>query len=186
MKKINLSVAALLLAGSMLCSSCMVGSFSLFNKYREWQTNMTDIKIVNALVGYVLGSICYPISLFVDGLVLNTIEFWSGSNPVAANEGKTQTVKGQDGRYYAVKTLENGYEVKSPTGEITLFIHNDADDSWSMQQNGQVTELFRFNQDGTIDANLQNGKTLTVTQDQAGLDKVREAVMGDGNFFALR
>ncbi len=184
MKKINLSVAALLLAGSMLCSSCMVGSFGLFNKYREWQTNMTNNKFVNAVVGFVIGPLCYGVCTFVDTLILNTIEFWSGSNPMAA--GETKTVKGQDGRYYAVTTLKNGYEVKSPTGEITLFIHNDADDSWSMQQNGQVTELFRFNQDGTIDANLQNGKTLTVTQDQAGLDKVREAVMGNGNFFALR
>jgi len=184
MKKINLSVAALLLAGSMLCSSCMVGSFSLFNKYREWQTNMSGNKFVNAVVGFVIGGICYGVCYFVDSLVLNTIEFWSGSNPMAA--GETKTVKGQDGRYYAVTTLKNGYEVKAPTGEITLFIHNDADDSWSMQQNGQVTELFRFNQDGTIDANLQNGKTITVTQDQAGLDKVREAVMGNGNFFALR
>ena len=186
MKKISLKVMTVLLVGSMMCSSCMVGSFSLFNKYREWQTNMTSNKFVNAIVAYVLGSICYPITLFVDSLVLNTVEFWSGSNPVASNVGKTKMVKGQDGRYYAVKTLENGYEVKAPTGEITMFIHNDADDSWSMQQNGQVTELFRFNQDGTIEANVLNGKTITVTQDQAGVDRVREAVMGDGNFFALR
>ena len=58
MKKISLKVMTVLLVGSMMCSSCMVGSFSLFNKYREWQTNMTSNKYVNAIVAYVLGSIC--------------------------------------------------------------------------------------------------------------------------------
>ena len=119
-----MKVAVCLVAGSFLFSSCFVGSWGLFNKYADWQTHMTSNKFVNAVVGLVLGAICYPISTLVDALVLNTIEFWSGSNPVQANVGKTQQVMGQDGRYYAVTTLKNGYEVKAPTGEITYFYHN--------------------------------------------------------------
>ena len=45
MKKTSLTVATLLLAGSVLCTSC-IGSFSLFNKYEKWQCNMTKSKIV--------------------------------------------------------------------------------------------------------------------------------------------
>ena len=81
-------------------------------------------------------------------------------------------------------TTKQGYEVKAPTGEVTRFIHNDKNDSWSMEQNGVTKEIFRFNADGTIQATLQNGQTLTVGADQAGLDQVREAV--DANYFALR
>ena len=182
MKKICLSAACVLLAGSFLCSSC-IGSFSLFNKYEKWQCNMTSNKYVNGIVGFILQPIVGGICLFVDSVVLNTVEFWTGSNPMAA--GQVKTVMGQDGRYYAIKTLKNGYEVKSPTGEKTLFIHNDQNDSWSMTQNGITKEIIRFNADGTIQATLQNGEKLTVSNDEAGLMQVREAVYNE-NCYALR
>ena len=182
MKKISLSAACVLLAGSFLCSAC-IGSFSLFNKYQKWQCNMTSNKYVNGIVGFILQPIVGGICLFVDSVVLNTIEFWTGSNPMAA--GQVKTVMGQDGRYYAIKTLKNGYEVKSPTGEKTLFIHNDQNDSWSMTQNGITKEIIRFNADGTIQATLQNGEKLTVSNDEAGLMQVREAVYNE-NCYALR
>ncbi len=182
MKKISLKAAAVLLSGAFLCSSC-IGSFSLFNSYEKWQCNMTSNKFVNGIVGLILQPIVGGVCLFVDAVVLNTIEFWTGSNPMAVNT--IQQVKGQDGRYYAVKTLKNGYEVKAPTGEVTYFIHNDKNDSWSMQQNGITKELFRFNNNGTIEAVLQNGEKMTVTNDEAGLQQVKEAVLTD-NFFAMR
>ena len=182
MKKISLSAACVLLAGSFLCSSC-IGSFSLFNGYEKWQCNMTSNKYVNGIVGLILQPIVGGVCLFVDAVVLNTIEFWTGSNPMAVN--KVQTVKGQDGRYYAVKTLKNGYEVKAPNGEVTHFIHDSKTESWSISQNGVTKEIIRFNADGTIQASLQNGEKLTVSNDQAGMQKVREAVYND-NCFALR
>ena len=58
-------------------------------------------------------------------------------------------------------------------------------DSWSITQDGVTKEIFRFNADGTIQANLQNGQILTVTNDMAGLEQVRIAVSGDV-FYALR
>ena len=182
MKKFSLRAAVVLLAGSFLCSSC-IGSFSLFNKYEKWQCNMTSNKYVNGIVGLILQPIVGGICLTVDALVLNTIEFWTGSNPLAANQVKT--VMGQDGRYYAIKTLKNGYEVKSPTGEKTLFIHNDNNDSWSMTQNGVTKEIIRFNADGTIQATLQNGEKLNVSNDEAGVMQVREAVYNE-NCYAMR
>ena len=182
MKKMSLRAAVVLLAGSFLCSSC-IGSFSLFNKYEKWQCNMTSNKYVNGIVGLILQPIVGGVCLFVDAVVLNTIEFWTGSNPMALN--KVQTVKGQDGRYYAVKTLKDGYEVKAPNGEITLFTHDSKTESWSISQNGVTKEIIRFNADGTIQASLQNGEKLTVSNDQAGMQKVREAVCND-NCFALR
>ena len=182
MKKISLSAACVLLAGSFLCSSC-IGSFSLFNKYEKWQCNMTSNKYVNGIVGLILQPIVGGVCLFVDAVVLNTIEFWTGSNPMAVN--KVQTVKGQDGRYYAVKTLKNGYEVKAPNGEVTLFIHDSKTESWSITQNGVTKEIIRFNADGTIQATLQSGEKMTVSNDEAGMMQVREAVYND-NCYALR
>ena len=182
MKKMTLRAAVVLLAGSFLCSSC-IGSFNLFNKYEKWQCNMTSNKYVNGIVGLILQPIVGGVCLFVDAVVLNTIEFWTGSNPMALN--KVQTVKGQDGRYYAVKTLKDGYEVKAPNGEITLFTHDSKTESWSITQNGVTKEIIRFNADGTIQATLQSGEKMTVSNDEAGMMQVREAVYND-NCFALR
>ena len=182
MKKMSLRAAVVLLAGSFLCSSC-IGSFSLFNKYEKWQCDMTSNKYVNGIVGLILQPIVGSVCLFVDAVVLNTIEFWTGSNPMALN--KVQTVKGQDGRYYAVKTLKDGYEVKAPNGEITLFTHDSKTESWSITQNGVTKEIIRFNADGTIQATLQSGEKMTVSNDEAGMMQVREAVYND-NCYALR
>ncbi|MDE6003456.1 MAG: DUF3332 family protein, partial [Prevotella sp.] len=57
MKRISLKVAVCLLAGSFLFSSCYVGQYSLFNKYVDWQTNMTGNKFVNAIVGFIIAPI---------------------------------------------------------------------------------------------------------------------------------
>ncbi len=181
MKKFNLTAVALLLAGSMVYTSC-VGSYALFNKYANWQTHMTSNKYVNGIVGIIIGGLVGGVCLFVDSLVLNTIEFWSGSNPIAE---KTTVIKGQDGRNYLVKVSRQGYEITAPTGEITKLIHDEATDSLSMMQNGEVKEIFRYNADGTIQANLKDGKTINVGQDEAGLNQVRQAVLGDEQYFAL-
>jgi len=172
------------MAGALLYSSC-IGSFSLFNSYAKWQCNMTNSKFVNAIVGFVLMPIVGSVTWIIDWVVLNTIEFWSGTNPMQANIGKTQKVLGGDGRYYAVTTTKNGYEVKAPSGEVSYFTYDKKTDAWTLTQNGETRELFRFNQDGTITTVVANGEQLTVTPDEAGLWKVRTA-MGGGYFFAMR
>ena len=174
MKKISLKVAVCLIAGSFLFSSCMVGSWGLFNKYAKWQTHMSDSKFVNAIVGFVL-----------DSLVLNSIEFWSGDNPVASNIGKTQNVMGQDGHLYAVKTLKNGYEVTDPNGVVTLFTYNKKANSWSMSQNGLTKEIFRFNEDGkSIQVNM-NGENRDFTLNEQGVIDAEYAAT-TGLYFAAR
>ena len=185
MRKIYLKVAVCLLAGSCMLSSCMVGSWGLFNKYADWQTHMSSNKFVNAIVGFVLGSVCYPIASLVDALVLNSIEFWTGDNPVASNIGKTQNVMGQDGRLYAVKYLKDGYEVKAPNGEITLFTYNKKDNSWSMSQNGLTKEIFRFNEDGKSIKVVMNGESRDFTLNEQGVIEA-QYVLNDGLYFAAR
>ena len=183
MKKVMYKVAVLLCAGSLLTTSC-VGSFGLFNKYAAWQKDLTKSKFVNAVVGFIMMPICSPICLLADVLVLNSIEFWSGSNPMAAN-GSIQKVLGRDGRYYAIKTTKNGYEVKDDQGQVTIFTHDEKSDSWSVTQNGETRELFRYAEDGQIQAVMQSGKTITISQDEAGLQQIRQAAWAE-NGYALR
>ena len=139
---------------------------------------MTDNKFVNAIVGFFLGSVCYPVTLLVDSLVLNTIEFWSGDNPMASNVGKTQKVTGQDGRIYAVKTLKDGYKVTAPDGVVTLFTYNKAENSWSMSQNGLTREIFRFTEDGKSVRMDVNGQAHEFALSEQGVMDAEMAFMG--------
>ena len=177
MKKFQLRVVVALLAGSFLFSSC-IGSFSLFNKYAAWQKDMTSNKFINAIVGFFLMPIVGSITTFIDWVVLNTIEFWSGDNPVASNVGKTQNVMGKDGLLYAVKTLKNGYEITNPNGEVTLFTYNKKSDTWYIQQNGVTQELFQFNEDGkSIKMNI-NGASRDFSLNEQGVYEARLATQG--------
>ena len=183
MKIKHLKVSALFLAATLLTSSC-VGSFSLFNRVAKWNTHATSSKFLNEII-FILISPAYAVCSVADLLVLNTIEFWLGSNPMAQKVCTTQEVQGKDGRYYAVTTLKDGYEVKNPEGETIRFVYDKKTDSWSQIQDGKKTEIFRFNEDGTIQANLQNGSSIRVTPDAAGLFEARMAVNG-ACFYAAR
>ncbi len=178
MRKIHSSVVACLLAGCILTTSC-IGSFSLFNKYAAWQREMTSNKYINGIVGFFLMPIVGSITLFIDSVILNTIEFWSGDNPVASNIGKTQQVLGGDGVLYAVKTLRNGYEITSPSGEKTNLIYDKSSDSWSVSQNGVTKELFRFNPDGKSIKVISNGSERDFTLNDQGMSEAKKAAFED-------
>lgn len=169
------------MAAAMSMSSC-IGSFGLFNNVLAWNKSLSN-KFVNEVVFIVLTP-AYAVCGVVDALVLNTVEFWSGKNPVA-KVGHVENVWGKDGRMYAVKTLKNGYEITRPTGDKVLFVYDKKADSWSMEADGQQTELFRFNEDGTVRASLPDGRKQDVSLDEAGIYSLRTAV-GDGLYFAAR
>ena len=183
MRKSYFSAAALLLAGTLVTTSC-IGSFALFNQLAEWNKTATDSKIVNGILGFVLLPTAYPICAFIDTFVLNTIEFWSGDNPLASNIGKTRNVVGKDGRMYAVKTLQDGYEITSPDGDVMKLVYDKQNDSWSQVSGKDVRELFRFNGKGSIKVTLPSGEQMDVALTEQGLYQVRMAVQ-EGSFFAF-
>ncbi|MGM9705208.1 MAG: DUF3332 domain-containing protein [Prevotella sp.] len=183
MKNKIFKTSALFMAGALTLSSC-VGTFSLTHKLAAWNTRATNEKFLNEII-FLFISPAYVVTGVVDALVINSMEFWSGSNPLAKNSGKTQTIMGQDGRYYAVKTLKDGYEIKKPDGEIMKFLYDNDTDSWSQVVDGKTTEIFRFNDDGSIQATLPEGGTIRVTPDAAGLFQARMAV-GGAAYWAMR
>lgn len=169
------SIVALTL-GAMTMSSC-IGSFGLTNKVLDWNKGLSSCKFLNEFV-FLLISPAYAVCSIADLFVLNTIEFWTGSNPVAQRIGTTQEITGKDGKLYAVTTLRNGYKIKSPDGEVIKFKYDKKTNSWSKEEKGKIEELFRINEDGTIQAHLQDGRSITVTPDAAGLYEVRMAAAG--------
>ncbi len=106
MRKKSLTVLiASTLCCSILFSSC-IGSFSLTNKLLSWN-NRIDSKFINELVFIAFWIVpVYEVSAIADLLVINTIEFWSGDNPVA-DAGKVEKVSTKNGEFL-VETKENG------------------------------------------------------------------------------
>lgn len=184
MKKSFKTIACLMAAG-ILATSC-VGSFSLFNRLASWNKTATDNKFINEVL-FIVCSPAYAVCGIADALVLNSIEFWTGDNPLASNIGKTQEIKGNDGLMYAVKTLKNGYEITNPDGKVFTYLYDKSTSTWSIENEGIHMDLFKFNADGTIEAYLPNGKSMNITADAAGLFELRMAVRcGDYSDYAMR
>ena len=167
--------------GTMTLSSC-IGSFGLTNTVLDWNKRATDNKFVNELI-FIVISPAYAVCSVADLFVLNSIEFWTGEK-VIAEVGKTKDVMGKDGRMYAIKTLKNGYEITDPEGEKSYFVFNKKKKSWSYSKDGDIRELFSFNEDGSIQACLPNGEKMNVPADENGLFQVRMA-MNDGLYYAF-
>lgn len=182
MKKSKLAFIAVVLSGSLLFSSC-VGSFGLFNRLSSWNQSVGN-KFVNELVFLAFNIIpVYGVAYVADALVINSIEFWSGSNPMA-NIGDVKKVKGENGNYM-VKTLENGYSI-TKEGEATSMelIYNKEASTWDVVANGESTELIKMNNDGTADLLLPNGEKMNVTLDAQGMLAARQATMSNLMFAA--
>ena len=129
MKRGKLTLVAVVLSGSLLFSSC-VGSFGLFNRLSSWNQSVGN-KFVNELVFLAFNIVpVYGVAYLADALVINSIEFWSGSNPMA-NVGDVKKVKGENGNYM-VKTLENGYSItkEGETASMDLIYNKEAN-TWN-------------------------------------------------------
>lgn len=176
-------VAAFALSGTILFSSC-VGSFGLFNRVSSWNQSVGN-KFVNELVFLAMNIIpVYGVAYLADALVINSIEFWSGSNPMA-NVGDVKKVKGENGNYL-VETLENGYSItkEGETASMELIYDKDLN-TWNVVAEGVSTELLQINNDGTAQMTLPNGEDLTVTLDAQGVSVARQATMVN-TYYAAR
>ncbi|WP_321331475.1 DUF3332 domain-containing protein [uncultured Bacteroides sp.] len=183
MKKKKLSVCAFILSGSLLFSSC-IGSFTLWHKVLDWNQTIGN-KFVNELVFIACNIVpIYPIAGLIDVVVLNSIEFWTGSNPATANVGKVKKVKGENGDY-TIKTLADGYTI-SKDGKAMNLIYNKKANTWNVVYDGNSTKLLKMNNDGTAELFLPNGKEMNVTLDAQGVTAARQVAMSSDVFFADR
>ena len=85
MKKIFVASA---IASSVMLSGCL-GQNALFNKVQDWNASATDEKFINQGISFAFWFIpVYGLTLFADVVVLNSVEFWTGTNPVSGKSAK--------------------------------------------------------------------------------------------------
>jgi hypothetical protein len=169
----NLLMAAAL-GGSLMMQSC-IGSFSLWTGLRDWNLGVSD-KFVNEVVFLAFHIVpVYEVAYIADCLVLNSIEFWSGNNPVA--DFGTKQVKGENGDYL-VTTKADGYTiVKVGEEDKPLELVYNADNrTWNAVAEGESYELITMNEDGTATMTLQDGSRMTVIPNAQGIAQACAAV----------
>lgn len=184
MKKVNLKmIVTMMLCGAFLFSSC-IGSFGLHRKLTSWNESVGN-KFVNELVFIALHIVpVYELCYLADILVINSIEFWSGSNPMAS-VGDIKKVKGENGNYL-VETIENGYSITKEGEDISMeLIYDQELNTWNVVSNGVSTELLRLNDDCTADVFLQNGGRVAVALNAQGITEAR-VVANTNACFAMK
>ena len=83
----------------------------------------------------------YEISIFADAVIFNTIEFWTGNNPIAQID---ETVEGETGTY-AIKSNDTGYTITNlNTGVVTVLSYDNNNSTWSVSANGNTIEFLTF------------------------------------------
>lgn len=165
MKKITIySLAFLMLGIGTLNSGCM-GSWGLTKKLYNWNDGATGNKFVDNGLFWLLCFIpVYEISLFVDFVILNLIQFWTGSNPISMAPGEVETaiVKGKDGNQYQMTVTQNRFEAVALTGknkgEKTALVYTPQTQTWSVEKGETVSPLMTVHPElGKVEVFNPNG-----------------------------
>lgn len=164
MRKLTMCI---LLSTSILFSSCL-GSFSAFNGLRDWNDGLTGSKFVDNLVFWGLNIIpVYGLFFLGDVIIFNVIEFWSGSNPIAMNEGdKEVQVVEREGNTYEMTATKNRLQIKiiegDRKGEKLDLVYSPSNKSWSaIKPNGEVIKLSSF-EEGFYVVHLPDGEKIKI------------------------
>lgn len=183
MKKHYLSVAIVLaLTGSMLTTSC-IGNFALTHKVLDWNNKIGN-KFLNELVFIAFWIIpVYEVSALADVVVFNSIEFWSGSSPLASG---SRIVDGENGRYL-VTTDPYGYTITPENGEGTVrFDFDSTDNSWSVSvDGGESIKLLTFTDEEHVKMIAPGGEMTEVELSADGL-MAYQALAAGNTFMAAR
>lgn len=150
MKKTTLVIMSTLLVFTSTLQSC-IGSFNLTKKVYEFNKSVGD-KWIQELVFIVFCVVpIYEIAVFVDAVILNLIEFWTGSNPMSMNEGdiEIQYKKGIDGNNYKLTATKNKLQILqldgAEKGKEMAFVYNPDNTSWSIEKDGVATVISKIN-----------------------------------------
>jgi hypothetical protein len=158
-------VAAIVVGSFLTVTTACYGPFNLTKNVYHWNSNIKGSSEVNEkwMKEFVFfGMIIIPVYMFsalLDAFIFNSIQFWSGNNPVKANEAEgdgatrvvrlgslTVTMAENDGgttvtyerngiveRRATIETNATGYRLIDDTGALLAEAE--------MEQNGSVTLL---------------------------------------------
>ena len=162
------AIVAMFGVGYISFNNCY-GSFKLTKKIYQFNGSVKN-KFLKSLVMWVLIIVpVYSIGAFVDVVILNLLEFWTGSNPLAMgpNDKETQVVEAEGNKYQIVAT-QNRFDIEQLTGKEKgrkVALEFDVESaSWNIVQNGKrikIAELDKAEAE-TVRLFHPDGQTVSV------------------------
>ena len=147
MKRITRLISVALLAVFIIVGvfGCY-GNMSLTKKVNQFNGSVGD-KYVQSIVNWAFW-ICpvYEISMFLDYVLFNTIEFWTGSNPLAMNEGEhvIKYAESPNGEY-KFEISQNQIIISQPANstnkEDIVLTFDPVNNSWFMNSDGVSQQI---------------------------------------------
>lgn len=173
MKKNILRVGLLLTVCASLGLSSCIGSFAMSNRVLSWNKTIGN-KLVNELVFVGLWILpVYEVCALADVLVLNSIEFWSGDNPMACT---TKRIEGTDGMNYLVKCDGKGYDIICENDGTKTRLDFDVDaQRWDLSVGNETYELMTIIDADHVSLPGLDGQREIVPLTQEGLLAYRAA-----------
>lgn len=182
MKKIkSLLVGVLFLSATVLQTGCF-GSFKLTNDLYDWNKGLDGGALSEVVfLAFVIVPV-YGVTLFIDAVILNTIEYWGGSNPMAmqAGEVEVQTVE-QDGNIYQITATQNKFHVEQMTGkkagEFFNLVYEPTETTWYLEANGQRAKVAASKSNSNLISLFKpNGEVIEVDPAVSSRNAVKAAV----------
>lgn len=167
MKNFKLAVSAILLAGCSLVFTSCIGSFTLTKRVLAWNNQVSN-KFVNELVFFAFWILpVYEVTSLADLIVLNSIEFWSGSNPMQASVKAIDTDHGR----YLIKCDGKGYDITwQTTGEKYRLDFEPSTQTWSIEtKDGDAIPFMTFIDDTHVKMITPNGDFHIYETSEAGV-----------------
>ncbi|MBN3034326.1 MAG: DUF3332 domain-containing protein [Bacteroidales bacterium] len=155
MKRIKrTAIIALFLAWAAIQSGC-IGSFRLTTNLYDWNRNVGG-KAAQELVflAFIILPV-YGVTTFIDAVILNTIEFWGGANPVSMNEGESDVQIVQSGEEtYRITATKHCYHLEALAGERAGdscdLVWSPEEQAWYMEYHGDRSKLACLGADGML------------------------------------
>lgn len=149
-------------------TSCM-GKFALLKKLYSWNEKATGNKFIDNLLFWILNFIpVYGFVVFIDAVILNLIEFWTGSNPLAMTDADRMEKKFENGgdSFLAVATrnrMEVNFDQNSDRNFALVFIPSTR--SWMLETNEKSICMARESGNNQIKLIQPNGDYLCISKD---------------------
>jgi hypothetical protein len=188
MKFIHRSAIALAMSSLLITQTGCFGTFALTKKTYQFHDGCTDSKFVKSLLYWIPGGLVYAVTLMLDSVIFNLIEFWSGSNPVSMNEGDHEmqlaTIDGTDYRIEATKdTFTTTQLTGAKAGEVRIMRFDRSDMTWKYSD-AEVCDLsvmtFLDDRAENVRVYTDNGTVDLSTDELADMDVLRTRFKGCG------
>jgi len=195
MKKLRIiSLGALLLAGAFLFNSCY-GPFRLTNKLYTWNGTVGS-KWANEGVFFAFAIIpVYGVTIFLDAIIFNSIEFWGGKNPISMVEGEEEMQIVRSGNQeFLITATKDKFRIEQlkgeQAGEIAEIIFAPEEHSCYLNYMGKITRLVEYvpceNGADQVHLFMPDGSMVSMDAGERNMDVIQMALQSGSPYLAGR